>query len=70
MILDGAFAEEAAAEASGANNLERHLRQVVQWIERGSRVKLAAIGIGHDMSPSTGGQRRSPPWRQWWSTSR
>ncbi|MEA3033391.1 MAG: cobaltochelatase CobT, partial [Sphingomonadales bacterium] len=30
--------------------LERHLRQVIGWIEARSPVELVAIGIGHDVT--------------------
>ena len=30
--------------------LERHLRQVIEWIETRSPVELLAVGIGHDVS--------------------
>ena len=30
--------------------LERHLRQVIGWIEARSPVELSAIGIGHDVT--------------------
>ncbi|MBK5263643.1 MAG: hypothetical protein JJE34_00205, partial [Alphaproteobacteria bacterium] len=30
--------------------LERHLRQVIDWIENRSPVQLVAIGIGHDVT--------------------
>ncbi|MCZ6455493.1 MAG: cobaltochelatase subunit CobT, partial [Alphaproteobacteria bacterium] len=29
---------------------ERHLRQVIEWIETYSSVELLAIGIGHDVT--------------------
>ena len=30
--------------------LERHLREVIAWIEDTSPVELVAIGIGHDVT--------------------
>jgi cobaltochelatase CobT len=30
--------------------LEKHLRQVIGWIEQRSPVELRAIGIGHDVT--------------------
>jgi len=30
--------------------LEKHLRQVIAWIENRSPVELVAIGIGHDVT--------------------
>ena len=32
------------------NYLERHLREVIDWIELRSPVELVAIGIGHDVT--------------------
>jgi cobaltochelatase CobT len=32
------------------NYLERHLRDVIDWIETRSPVELIAIGIGHDVT--------------------
>ena len=36
--------------ANGHEYLEAHLQEVVAEIEQRSRVQLAAIGIGHDVS--------------------
>ena len=36
--------------ANGGAYLERHLRQVIDWIEKRSPVELIAIGIGHDVT--------------------
>ena len=36
--------------ANGGSYLEKHLRQVIEWIERKSPVELIAIGIGHDVT--------------------
>jgi len=35
---------------NSGNYLERHLRQVIKWIEGRSPVELIAIGIGHDVT--------------------
>ena len=35
---------------NSGNYLERHLRQVIEWIETSSPVELVAIGIGHDVT--------------------
>ena len=50
VISDGMPMDEATMAANGHEYLERHLQQVVDAIERGSPVQLAAIGIGHDVS--------------------
>ena len=50
IISDGAPVDDSTASANGGAYLERHLRQVIDWIERRSTVELVAIGIGHDVT--------------------
>ncbi len=50
VISDGAPVDDSTASANGGNYLERHLRQVIDWIEKRSTVELIAIGIGHDVT--------------------
>ncbi len=50
VISDGAPVDDSTASANGGTYLERHLRQVIEWIERRSPVELIAIGIGHDVT--------------------
>ena len=50
VISDGAPVDDSTASANGGTYLERHLRQVIGWIETRSNVELAAIGIGHDVT--------------------
>jgi cobaltochelatase CobT len=50
VISDGAPVDDSTASANGGTYLERHLRQVIGWIEQKSDVELAAIGIGHDVT--------------------
>lgn len=50
VISDGAPVDDSTASANGGSYLERHLRQVIEWIERRSTVELLAIGIGHDVT--------------------
>jgi cobaltochelatase CobT len=50
VISDGAPVDDSTASANGGSYLERHLRQVIEWIERHSSVELIAIGIGHDVT--------------------
>ena len=50
VISDGAPVDDSTASANGGTYLERHLRQVIDWIERRSPVELVAIGIGHDVT--------------------
>ena len=50
VISDGAPVDDSTASANGGAYLERHLRQVIEWIEKRSPVELIAIGIGHDVT--------------------
>ena len=50
VVSDGTPMDEATLAANGYEYLDQHLRSVVEGIERSSPVKLAAIGIGHDVS--------------------
>ena len=50
VISDGAPVDDATLSANPGNYLERHLRDVIHWIETRSDVELAAIGIGHDVT--------------------
>ncbi|MBA3667131.1 MAG: cobaltochelatase subunit CobT [Sphingomonas sp.] len=50
VISDGAPVDDSTASANGGSYLEKHLRQIIGWIEARSSVELAAIGIGHDVT--------------------
>ena len=50
VISDGAPVDDSTASANGGSYLERHLRQVIEWIEKRSTVELIAVGIGHDVT--------------------
>jgi len=50
VISDGAPVDDATLSANPGNYLERHLRDVIAWIENRSSVELTAIGIGHDVT--------------------
>ncbi|MEO7277323.1 MAG: cobaltochelatase subunit CobT [Sphingomicrobium sp.] len=50
VISDGAPVDDSTASSNGGSYLERHLRQVIEWIEKRSSVELIAIGIGHDVT--------------------
>ncbi|MFC1673918.1 cobaltochelatase subunit CobT, partial [Pseudomonadota bacterium] len=50
VISDGAPVDDATLSANPGNYLERHLRDVIEWIETKSQVELIAIGIGHDVN--------------------
>jgi cobaltochelatase CobT len=50
VISDGAPVDDATLSANPGNLLERHLREVIAYIEARSPVELTAIGIGHDVT--------------------
>ncbi len=50
VISDGAPVDDSTLSVNGGNYLERHLRDVIAWIETRSPVDLLAIGIGHDVT--------------------
>jgi cobaltochelatase CobT len=50
VISDGAPVDDSTLSVNSGNYLERHLRQVIGWIEGRSPVELIAIGIGHDVT--------------------
>jgi cobaltochelatase CobT len=50
VISDGAPVDDATLSVNSGNYLERHLRHVIEGIERRSPVELIAIGIGHDVT--------------------
>ncbi len=50
VISDGAPVDDTTSSANGGAYLERHLREVIAWIEARSPVELLAIGIGHDVT--------------------
>ncbi|HEX9932644.1 MAG TPA: cobaltochelatase subunit CobT [Allosphingosinicella sp.] len=50
VISDGAPVDDSTLSVNSSTYLERHLRQVIGWIEGRSPVELMAIGIGHDVT--------------------
>ena len=50
VISDGAPVDDSTLSVNNGAYLERHLRQVINWIENKSPVELCAIGIGHDVT--------------------
>jgi cobaltochelatase CobT len=50
VISDGAPVDDSTLSVNHGAYLERHLRQVISWIEGKSPVELCAIGIGHDVT--------------------
>jgi cobaltochelatase CobT len=50
VISDGAPVDDSTLSVNPGNYLERHLRDVIAYIENYSSVQLLAIGIGHDVT--------------------
>ena len=50
MISDGAPVDDSTLSVNPGNYLERHLRHVIEDIEKFSPIELLAIGIGHDVT--------------------
>ncbi len=50
VISDGAPVDDSTLSVNAGNYLERHLRDVIDYIENRSAVELIAIGIGHDVT--------------------
>ncbi len=50
VISDGAPVDDSTLSVNPGNYLERHLREVIGYIETRSPVELVAIGIGHDVT--------------------
>jgi cobaltochelatase CobT len=50
VISDGAPVDDSTLSVNHGAYLERHLRQVIGWVEGRSPVELCAIGIGHDVT--------------------
>jgi len=50
VISDGAPVDDSTLSVNPGNYLDRHLRQVIEWVETRSPVELIAIGIGHDVT--------------------
>ncbi|PIE07213.1 MAG: cobaltochelatase subunit CobT [Rhodobacterales bacterium] len=50
VISDGAPVDDSTLSVNPANFLEKHLRDVIDLVERRRQVELLAIGIGHDVT--------------------
>ncbi|MDP6390603.1 MAG: cobaltochelatase subunit CobT, partial [Alphaproteobacteria bacterium] len=50
VISDGAPVDDSTLSVNPGNYLERHLRDVIEYIEVRSPIELVAIGIGHDVT--------------------
>ncbi|MGR1581650.1 cobaltochelatase subunit CobT [Thalassobius sp. S69A] len=50
VISDGAPVDDSTLSVNPANYLEKHLRDVIEMVEKKKLVELIAIGIGHDVT--------------------
>jgi cobaltochelatase CobT len=50
VISDGAPVDDSTLSVNPANYLEKHLRDVIEMVEKRKAVELLAIGIGHDVT--------------------
>ncbi|CUH66451.1 Aerobic cobaltochelatase subunit CobT [Thalassovita gelatinovora] len=50
VISDGAPVDDSTLSVNPANYLEKHLRDVIDMVEKRKQVELIAIGIGHDVT--------------------
>ena len=50
VISDGAPVDDSTLSVNPANYLEKHLRDVIEMVEKRRQVELIAIGIGHDVT--------------------
>ena len=50
VISDGAPVDDSTLSVNPGNYLEKHLRDVIRFIQDRSPVELVAIGIGHDVT--------------------
>lgn len=50
VISDGAPIDDTTLAVNGPSYLERHLRKVIDRIEREALIELVAVGIGHDVT--------------------
>lgn len=50
VVSDGAPVDDSTLSVNPGNYLEKHLRDVIHFIEARSPVQLLAIGIGHDVT--------------------
>jgi cobaltochelatase CobT len=50
VISYGAPVDDSTLSVNPGNYLEKHLREVIQDVERLGEVELNAIGIGHDVT--------------------
>ncbi|RPE71910.1 cobaltochelatase CobT subunit [Pacificibacter maritimus] len=50
VISDGAPVDDSTLSVNPANYLEKHLRDVIEMVEKRKQVELIAVGIGHDVT--------------------
>jgi cobaltochelatase CobT len=50
VISDGAPVDDTTSSANGSGYLDRHLRDVIAFLEDATPIELIAIGIGHDVT--------------------
>ena len=50
VISDGAPVDDSTLSVNPGNYLEKHLRDVIRYVETRSPVELIAVGIGHDVT--------------------
>ena len=50
IISDGAPVDDSTLSVNSGDYLEKHLKQVVKWIEENTNIEILAVGIGHDVT--------------------
>ena len=50
IISDGAPVDDSTLSVNSGDYLEKHLKNVVKWIEENSNIEVLAVGIGHDVT--------------------
>jgi len=50
VISDGAPVDDSTLSVNSGDYLEKHLKQIVKWIEENSNIEILAVGIGHDVT--------------------
>ena len=50
IISDGAPVDDSTISANSSNYLEKHLKEVIKFIENKTKIEIVAIGIGHNVN--------------------
>ncbi len=50
VISDGAPVDDSTISTNKSNYLEKHLKNVIKFIENKTKVEIIAIGIGHNVN--------------------